>query len=387
MIEGAMTNPEIVLPVKRDKPANDVELPEAKEITNELAIKLYREIQTFNKEVYPELSSFVQKAEENPELNEGELFEAKMKSLIGKISDLSILQSDIYYDLTKDQEIKKYFDHDVKRLAINISFNLDFLVDLQDEASVQIKMKKLKFFSENIPTYCSVFEDVLLRKLEKDPSFSSPVQPVDIGYADNALVNFRKLLINETISYDSFLRVTDPEDKTKRLQPLGEIGSLKGVLSDDEYMDVRSSLVLNSIFNVLRNGCTAFVDAGEGGVNLSVEKQGTDLVIRVVDNGIGLSGNQLDPENEKFIFNEGKQKSERGSTGLGLADLDKRMEKAGGVLRVASRKRGDAVEKMVVYPPIMEDKEKEDFKTTLQTGDNSTIFEWRLPINKKELVA
>jgi signal transduction histidine kinase len=122
-------------------------------------------------------------------------------------------------------------------------------------------------------------------------------------------------------------------------------------------VDVPGSLIINSIFNVLRNGCAIHVDAREGGVNLSVKKLGTDLVIRVVDNGIGLSGNQLDPENEKFIFNKGKQKSRRGSTGLGLAHLDKRMERGGGMIRVASRKRGQTVDEMHTYPTKIDERE------------------------------
>ncbi len=386
MVERAMTNPEIVLPLKIDAPANDVESVEAEDPLLERAKKLMNEIQTINKEIYPELSSFVQTSKEKPELMEGEIFQAKMGGFVKKFAEFEVLDGDVYYDLLKDENLKGYFDHDLGNVSERILTNIEILSGMNGRRFTDDHLNLLSAIEKNWPYYSLVMEDILSRKLEQEASFNRKPKEVDMVFVDRALSGFKKELSSKAVSPTKYERESS-KDKSEKVQPVGRIDSLKGVLSNDEYVDVPGSLVINSIFNVLRNGCAIYVDAREGGVNLFVEKQGTDLVIRVVDNGIGLSGNQLDPENEKFIFNEGKQKSERGSTGLGLADLDKRMEKAGGMLRVASRKRGDNVEQMVVYPPTVDEKEKQDFKTTLQTGDNSTIFEWRLPIKEKQLAA
>jgi hypothetical protein len=386
MVERAMTNPEIALPVKRDMPANDVESLESEDSLIEKLKVVSAEIDVFNKEVYSELSSFVQTAQEKPELTEGEIFKTRMANLIKKFSDFKILDIDVYHDLNGDPDLKAYFEHDVQKISTNVLTNINLLVDFQSRMDNKSKLQSLSIIEKNWPQYSLIMEDILLRKLEQDPSFVYKKSEIDLGFVDKALNNFGRVLSSEAQSVPKYKR-ENSRDKSKKIQPVGEIASFKDVLSNDEYVDVPASLVLNSIFNVLRNGCTTYVDAGESGVNLSIEKQGSDLVIRVVDNGIGLSGNQLDSENEKFIFNKGEQKSGRGSTGLGLADLDKRMEKAGGMLRVASRKRGQTVDEMHTYPTKIDERELEDLKKTLQTGDNSTIFEWRLPIKKKELAA
>jgi signal transduction histidine kinase len=272
------------------------------------------------------------------------------------LTEFEVLDGDAYYDLLKDEDFKEYFDHDLKNISGKILTIIEILSEMNGRRFSGDNFNLLLAVEENWPYYSLVMEDILTRKLEQEPSFKRKPKEVDMVFVDRALSGFKKDLSSKAVSPTKYERESS-KDESKKVQPVGTINSLKGVLSNDEYVDVPGSLIINSIFNVLRNGCAIHVDAREGGVNLSVKKLGTDLVIRVVDNGIGLSGNQLDPENEKFIFNKGKQKSRRGSTGLGLAHLDKRMERGGGMIRVASRKRGQTVDEMHTYPTKIDERE------------------------------
>ncbi len=308
-----------------------------------------REIDRFNAGAYSEMDSFLRSIKNNPELRAGDIFEKKIDDCIAELSNFRVLDLDFYRDLNGDPDLKQYFEHDIQKIATSLLTTVELLVDMKAMMDSEDKIDSLNVINESWPQYSAIMRDVMHRKLEKDPEFKVLSKEVDMDFADKALKNFAKVLASDTVSVTKFKR-ENPNDKTKNLQPLGEVASLQGILSPDEYVDVPDSLLLNSIFNVLRNSSTKFVDAGPAGVKLTAEKQGTDLVIQVRDNGIGLSSEQLDPKNEKFIFSQGEQKSGQGSTGLGLAHLDKRMERGGGMIRVASRKRGQTVDEMHTYP-------------------------------------
>lgn len=347
----------------------------------ENASELYGEVEIMNNDIFPQLEKLIADHIQKSEFSHGEVFEKRVDVIFDKVMGLKILDIDEHTKYSNDPDLKSNIKHDVNDLVNGVIQRMGSWKDGL-EPSLKDKIKLLTTLSGRWPEIYYSLKNALTVKLEEDPEFVPENEILESELADKSLRNFA---VDSSINQRR--RTRPGETLGTPIDILGDFSRFQDILEADETVGVRSSLLMNSIFNVLRNACTEHVDAKGRGISLKIRKEGKDLVIQVIDNGIGLSGEQLEPKNERFIFNKGEKKSERGSTGLGLADLDKRMEKAGGMLRVASRKRGDQVEQMVVYPPSINETEKDDFKTTLQTGDNSTIFEWRLPINKKELAA
>ena len=85
-----------------------------------------------------------------------------------------------------------------------------------------------------------------------------------------------------------------------------------------------------AVVNLITNAWNA-VDKGTGRLEVSVEKKGEDIYITVLDNGSGMS-----PEEMEHMWELGY--SGRQSTGLGLAFTRQVVENHGGSIRIVSEK-------------------------------------------------
>jgi signal transduction histidine kinase len=94
----------------------------------------------------------------------------------------------------------------------------------------------------------------------------------------------------------------------------------------------RAAMMYIGARNVLSNAVKTEIEATE--VSLTYEVTHTGMQLTITDNGVGMIDGRLDPTSDNFIFREGV--SGRGSSGLGLAELDERYKEQGMELAVAS---------------------------------------------------
>ncbi|MCX6780086.1 MAG: ATP-binding protein, partial [Candidatus Magasanikbacteria bacterium] len=119
-------------------------------------------------------------------------------------------------------------------------------------------------------------------------------------------------------------------------------------------------------------------------INVDVRLEGDELVIDVIDDGVGMNQDQLDPSGEKYIFGKGVKSSSTGSTGIGLAEFPKRLDRyARGKVFVWSHKREDPDSEVAIFPENTENiPVVKNLTVNNQSVPASTVFEIRLPISK-----
>lgn len=203
----------------------------------------------------------------------------------------------------------------------------------------------LALFWSSFFLYVNIFEDVNLKFLygEHLPK-DYPLQPLDLE------------LLGKSLFLD---------------------GETQGLISDRENVPTASAVVVNGLANIISN--SKKIKATK--VTKSVSREGDTLVIRVVDDGIGLKEEQLKPESLEFIFRLGV--SGTGSTGLGLGNLTVRLEEVGGHVVVYSRSKNENKNGFYKYTSDSKGGSVEQAGSLpINEPDVSTIFEIRLPITK-----
>ena len=145
-------------------------------------------------------------------------------------------------------------------------------------------------------------------------------------------------------------------------------------LAANEEVRTVPSLVANALLNIIRNAGKEEIGAhSRSGV---IAREGSDLVIRIMDDGVGMTEAQLNPDSPKSFVLRGN--SGTGSTGLGTRFLDTRLESVGGHLIVMSRKKSDKPHPYAIFAsdkrPVNQPEEALAF---------NTIFEIHLPITQK----
>ena len=103
--------------------------------------------------------------------------------------------------------------------------------------------------------------------------------------------------------------------------------SVAAVIGDrDELMQVTQNLIQNAIKYGRRGGR----------VDLALNREGTQVVLTVADNGIGIAPVHLPRLTERFYRVSAKESRERGGTGLGLAIVKHIVSRHRGELTIAS---------------------------------------------------
>ncbi len=95
------------------------------------------------------------------------------------------------------------------------------------------------------------------------------------------------------------------------------------------------SKITRAVHNLARNALEAMEERGGGRLELSVSRDGDDLVIRVADDGPGLP-----PQVQARLFRSFVTAGKAGGTGLGLAIVKKIAEDHGGTIEATSSAQG-----------------------------------------------
>jgi len=100
------------------------------------------------------------------------------------------------------------------------------------------------------------------------------------------------------------------------------------------WVDADATRLAQAIGNVLNNACK-FTDTG-GRIELTVERDGEQAVIRVRDSGIGIAADQLPRVFDMFMQIETSVSRSHGGLGIGLSLVKQLIESHGGAVSVHS---------------------------------------------------
>lgn len=130
------------------------------------------------------------------------------------------------------------------------------------------------------------------------------------------------------VNLDAFLDslVFDYQDSGAQVERHGSTGSL---------LETRPHALRRVLVNLVDNALK-FAGAAE----LEVCREGGTTVIRVLDNGPGIPGAELDEVLKPFYRVEGSRNRSTGGTGLGLAIAHQLIQAMGGRLTLSNRERG-----------------------------------------------
>jgi CheY-like chemotaxis protein len=108
---------------------------------------------------------------------------------------------------------------------------------------------------------------------------------------------------------------------------------------------------LTQVFGNLLTNAGKYTDAG-GRIDVAVEQQGSDVVVRVADNGVGIPADQLTTVFDRFVQIDGSVSRTQGGLGIGLALAKQLVELHGGAITAHSAGLGLGSE-FVVRLPIL----------------------------------
>ena len=109
-------------------------------------------------------------------------------------------------------------------------------------------------------------------------------------------------------------------------------------LTEPLYIEADAARLTQVFDNLFTNACK-YTDPG-GRIDIAVERQGSDVVVRVTDSGIGIEAGHLARVFEKFIQIDRSAGRARGGLGLGLALVRQLVELHGGTVTAHSEGPG-----------------------------------------------
>ncbi|AYN11568.1 sensor histidine kinase [Pseudomonas putida] len=130
------------------------------------------------------------------------------------------------------------------------------------------------------------------------------------------------------VNLDAFLDslVFDYQDSGAQVECHGSSGTL---------LETRPHALRRVLVNLVDNALK-FAGAAE----LQVSREGSTTIIRVLDNGPGIPGDELDEVLKPFYRVEGSRNRSTGGTGLGLAIAHQLIQAMGGRLTLSNREQG-----------------------------------------------
>lgn len=303
--------------------------------------------------------------------------------------------------------------HDLIRQYSECSRNASFLKSsLKDKEPASVILADLKNFCVSWPLYAGAFVDSLVNFLSASNKpdikkyISSDYNP---GFEGEHLgLAITGLADSFNLHRQDYLRKKSREDSLP-LKQQGKSVILKfpevktagdvAVLQDKVFIADTAKLI-NFLSNVVGNACVFHgkINAKDSGqawlpdpkssidadrVKILVGHGGrSELVIRVVDDGKGMTKEQLDPKSPAFIFNT--KVSGLGGTGLGLQN-PKLLSDSGITVNVVSRARGADIKNAASFSNAKANGElpppgRDELGALLEESKANTVFEIIAPM-------
>ena len=281
------------------------------------------------------------------------------------LADLKFLDSESYIKLSKD-ESDPQFMHDLTNFASPTNGFRGLLL-AKSKFDPERRRKQLNFFYENSLPYTMVMEDLLSRDKSDDIQETVERRPLDLESVSTCL---------DVLSESRGMRGLIKEKFKFKKEDISNL------LEEGEEIITVPGAIANSLMNMVRNSCMERTIATLAEVD--IKRDSDQIVFMVFDNGKGMDRQHLEKDHAEngYVFDKGEKSSGSGSTGLGLAHLDKRITSLNGILRVVSKRKFSEKDGKQVNFTTETDEEK--LPNIELVEDQSTIFEIRLPITKKK---
>ncbi len=278
------------------------------------------------------------------------------------------------------------------KIAIQISFNdMTEIIEIQEQLKVAIqeanesnklKSEFLANMSHEIRTPMNAilgFSEILKSKL---PENSQHKMFVDSIYSSgkNLLNLINDILDLSKIEAGHLIPQLEEIDLRSLIFEIQQIFNLeikhKGL---DFRIDIDKNIPqylimdytrLNQIFFNLVGNATKFTEKGSIFItvnSLNNRKHYTDLIIKIIDTGIGIAKDQIDNIFDSFKQADGQNTRKCGGTGLGLAIVKKLVEIMNGTISVTSQK--DKGSTFIIH--------LKDIEKGFQIQETKTIFDFK----------
>ena len=162
-------------------------------------------------------------------------------------------------------------------------------------------------------------------------------------------------------------------------RPLIESGrhQLRLILPDEPVcINGDATRMAQVIANLLNNAATYTPD--EGRISVSLECEGSDAILRVMDSGIGISTQMLPRVFEIYTQADRTLDHQRDGLGIGLALAQRIVELHGGRIQVRSNGEGHGSEFLVRLPGVLSgtsiEKQEEETMSLTQTGAGTRVL-------------
>ena len=136
----------------------------------------------------------------------------------------------------------------------------------------------------------------------------------------------------------------------KELAPLAEKRNINvdiNMNAGNIYVSVPESKVARILTNIIENAIKYNRESGK--VFIDVSEEGSSVIIRIKDTGVGIASDELDKVFDKFYRSSTSKKMNIDGTGLGLAIAKDIVESYGGEIKVESE-LGKCTEFMISLP-------------------------------------
>lgn len=315
------------------------------------------------------------------------------RGILGEFKQWQKTIEDIF-DLLQHGGFSNYIGHDLTSVASVLIGFLEMAIEKLEGDNIDMFIEDIEFFLKRWPRCFVALEDITLRAIDKDS--------IGQNFCDNGV---DVGMISEAVSFLTTEERTEMERKPK----YSLLSTLEVDISEFDPVQIKKLLrgriihgptgfIGNFIMNELRNIFQNRTQARN--VKLSALVEDDEFVIKIQDDGKGMKpenlqyhhpvneairlGNQGLEEKKKlhtaYIFEEGAsgvptEADNDKSSGLGIANFDKRLASIGGKLRIVSREEGAGENS---YFNSMGDGDNLTFG-----GEHGTIFEVRLPLKPK----
>ncbi|HEY7330137.1 MAG TPA: response regulator [Gemmataceae bacterium] len=205
---------------------------------------------------------------------------------------------------------------------------------------------------------------ILQLRMPSDESLRRPLEVIDrqtrqlAGLVDDLLdvsritrgqINLRMQTLNLTDVIDQAVETSRPQLEERRHH-------FEVQLPDEAiYVNADATRLAQVILNLLNNAAK-YTDEG-GSIRLAVERSGNEVIVRVRDNGIGISPEMLPRIFELFAQGERTLDRSQGGLGIGLTLVRRLVELHGGSVQALSEGLGRGSEFAVRLPAVQKNDE------------------------------
>ena len=167
---------------------------------------------------------------------------------------------------------------------------------------------------------------------------------LDVSRIEHGKISLRRERVDLGVVVSQVLEVCRPliEGRQHRVAPALPDGPL--------YVDGDPVRLEQMVCNLLNNACKYTDDRGE--IRVAVEREGGEAVVRVRDNGIGLTSEQIEKVFEPFYQADRSQTRAEGGLGIGLTLVRRLVGMHGGSVTAASKGLGKGSEFVLRLPAL-----------------------------------